>query len=520
MSQVELNELPRISKDEFLSLVEAFRAKYAYEKAKKEYEEKPLFQRAFSSRPVDPYEGYTLFQIGDAVTTAFSALHPMLNRSWSNGDGSVSHARTVFSFDLESCEPRLDSFSVYKRSQSPDKSAMLLSHYEVFSFSPGKGFVLERSSGNSPERLVGSEFDSYYGSLKLLGESGFLTASKNSHPGLDEFMRLYDKIWEYRRAKLSNSEIISNRVSLISHRAVSLESFIRGELLSRQHFFAMENEPLRQYQFSRNERMIDASRSLSVVTLYRLANRDARPRHTLDSLLDRYASKERMDTEKGRRNALDRFVAAALDSGFSKKDVGIYVETFMQSRYPSDSFRPSYDVIERERAGVYYSYVISRIDSAFTNGIRVAAKVKIQTPCRRFEREVVREGAAASVSEKAGKVSSVQEKGMADAKPSAGMDFLCIRPDNIGSVSFPEGVSVHRTDAGLSFLDLNSVRLQVPEDGIFLVKEKGGKTYEAHTRKTFSALYNVGPDGIVTKKVPVNEKKEGLRARKSGLTNK
>ena len=109
---------------------------------------------------------------------------------------------------------------------------------------------------------------------------------------------------------------------------------------------------------------------------------------------------------------------------------------------------------------------------------------------------------------------------MADAKPSAGMEFLCIRPDNIGSVSFPEGVSVYRTDAGLSFLDLNSVRLQVPEDGIFLVKEKGGKTYEAHTRKTFSALYNVGPDGTVTKKVPVNEKKEGLRARKSGLTNK
>lgn len=406
---MEVNNNIVITPDDFKNVYTALLLKRRYED-KASRIESGSFLRRFFRRPSDPFKDLSENSLRLLANDAFKAAFPQLNMQRVTSDGVRESMNTDF-------VPFLSDASL-RASVVQDVDGVKTARNEYFFFEEGEGFVhsYQRSQNKAQDgrnryyawsqslssRLHSDGFVAFYRALDSVCVMDQLRHLESNDSSMKTLRSSVDKVIAYLSLREEEiNKLIDYRMELKGLNVDFASDVVKCQLglLGVRSVESDYNDFHNAYLIDAFDVLSEKMSSVNALYVYeneRLKAEGMSERPGLDEILEKFSRlsvglsssvKFPLDCAKWR---LDAFTSAALDAGYSVKEIKAFVDRDCINRefsVPSwdYSYRPSYEVIHEKKADAYLTVVLEQTSTAFGKGVRNAADIDVRTPYSSFK---------------------------------------------------------------------------------------------------------------------------------------
>ena len=489
--------VPEVGLDDVAGLCLASRLKDVFVKENAHYLGLPFLDRMLSKKPVDPAPGYSPEMLRSFIGPVFSQAFPVANFTLYK-DGSFLSCDTRLTFDRDK-EPVL-LFDLH----APDISGATSWLKHTFSYDRLKGFVggklTEAIFDKQRERFPLAE--SVFNTLDTIRKSKAVRNAVNTYmlaPDRKVVLSMIERCKDASVLAMVNRNSVSDAIGKFDAKVLTLKDYLRNAMILKatEGLKVSSTDCVGNYIMCMARTCKAENAKLSAVDVYRLSKAGVVPKVSTQELLTSSIARS-----KGRcLEAYQSFVGDALDSGYDMDVVRSFVKNDIKLNGRPE-FSPAFDVIEQQRAGVYYSYLVSKVESSSPGWEKQAVSIEVQTPGGRFRDSVEKHNSL----------------GLQPEQSQGGQELegpTVVSRSDVTSGRLPQGFTGGMTDRGVPYVSYRGISRDVPEDGLVLVKERNRDRVKMYDRKSFNLIY--GADTEPGRKVSQAKQKKPSRGRKKNF---
>lgn len=399
-----------VTPDDFKNVYTALLLKRRYED-KASRIESDSFLRRFFRRPSEPFKDLSENSLRLLASNAFKAAFPQLNKQRLTRNGARESMNTDFVPFLSAASLRV--------SVVQDVDGVKTAGNEYLFFEEGDGFVhsFQRSQDIAQNRrnryyawslaissrLQSEGFYEFYRALDSVCEMEQLRHLESNDSSMKTLRSSVDKVMAYLSLREEEmNKLMDYRLELKRLNVDFASDVVKCQLglLGVRSVESDFNDFHNAYLIEAFDALSEKMSSVNAMYIYdneRLKTEGMSERPGLHEILDKFSRLSVGLSTSGNfppdsaKRRLDAFTSAALDAGYSVKEIKAFVDRDCINREFSDpswdySYRPSYDVIHEKKADAYLTVVLEQTSTAFGKGIRNAADIDVRTPYSSFKK--------------------------------------------------------------------------------------------------------------------------------------